>query len=292
MNCPEVREYLFAFLDNELGAPLSIELQRHIERCPECAREVEIERTVRKALVSRLAACGLGPEAWGLRLETGQNTAPLERDILPPVLASGTGRKEGFSLSRLSWRAVAVTTLAAAVLIAVIAWQWPRTIGPRNHGPRENGDRPTASHFADWVVADFQHFIHDGLEVQFASDDPAEVSNWLLDRTGLAVSMPAVADPHGRLIGARKCKIDNRPAAFAMYRIDGVPASLVVARGEGLDLDRMQRFRSGGETHWVDHCRGHTVIACRRNDLSYTAVSTLPREELLGLMTDASYESN
>ena len=56
MNCGEAREYLFAFLDSELDASLSIELQRHLERCPDCAREAEIERTIRRHLGSALEA--------------------------------------------------------------------------------------------------------------------------------------------------------------------------------------------------------------------------------------------
>ena len=42
MRCGEIREYIFAFLDNELDAPLSIEFQHHIDHCAVCAREVEI----------------------------------------------------------------------------------------------------------------------------------------------------------------------------------------------------------------------------------------------------------
>ena len=56
MICSETREYLFAFLDSELDAPLSIELQRHVERCPDCAREVEIERAIKRQLGVRLEA--------------------------------------------------------------------------------------------------------------------------------------------------------------------------------------------------------------------------------------------
>ena len=46
MTCREIRDYLFAFLDNELEASLSVELQRHLERCPQCAHDAETERTV------------------------------------------------------------------------------------------------------------------------------------------------------------------------------------------------------------------------------------------------------
>ena len=54
MNCRELREYLFAFLDSELDAALSIEVQRHLEQCPECAREAEIERAIRRQLSNAL----------------------------------------------------------------------------------------------------------------------------------------------------------------------------------------------------------------------------------------------
>lgn len=44
MKCRQIRECLFVFLDSELDAAASIRFQRHIEHCPGCAREVEIER--------------------------------------------------------------------------------------------------------------------------------------------------------------------------------------------------------------------------------------------------------
>ncbi len=54
MICSEVREYLFAFLDNELPAEFSIELQGHLERCPRCAHDAETERAVGHHLHSAL----------------------------------------------------------------------------------------------------------------------------------------------------------------------------------------------------------------------------------------------
>ncbi|MEK7757590.1 MAG: zf-HC2 domain-containing protein, partial [Planctomycetota bacterium] len=50
MRCDEVHEYLFAYLDNELDVPVSMELQRHVETCHECAREVEIEWAIKGKL--------------------------------------------------------------------------------------------------------------------------------------------------------------------------------------------------------------------------------------------------
>ena len=54
MICNEAREYLFAFLDNELDASLSMDFQHHIDHCAVCAREVEIERAIREQLICSL----------------------------------------------------------------------------------------------------------------------------------------------------------------------------------------------------------------------------------------------
>ena len=54
MTCRQTREFLFAFLDNELDAPRSIDLQLHLDGCPDCAREAEIERATKTHLAGSL----------------------------------------------------------------------------------------------------------------------------------------------------------------------------------------------------------------------------------------------
>jgi anti-sigma factor RsiW len=60
MKCRDVRTYLFAFLDDELGATLSLKVQRHLDGCPVCARDAEIERTIGKQLTRKLVDEGAG----------------------------------------------------------------------------------------------------------------------------------------------------------------------------------------------------------------------------------------
>ncbi|MCH8880504.1 MAG: zf-HC2 domain-containing protein, partial [Planctomycetes bacterium] len=61
MICTDAREYLFAFLDNELDAHLSIEVQRHLEHCPGCAQQAEIEREIGKHLTTELQDDSVAP---------------------------------------------------------------------------------------------------------------------------------------------------------------------------------------------------------------------------------------
>ena len=266
MTCGEVREYLFAFLDNELDAPLSMELQRHIDCCAQCAREVEIERTIRKQLAGALDQSSsdiAGDDAaLGHAVSRAVSSAPVR--------------------FRLRRRAIAATSVAAALLLGAALWIWMPALG----------NRPTGISFADLVVEDFQHFRDDGMRVHFASGRPGEVAPWLRDQTGLAVTLPPAAPDKYRLVGGRKCKIAGRPAAFAVYEIDGAIASVVVARSDGLAMEDMALVEHDGGKHWLDRCRGHTVVACRRGDLIYAAVSTLPEKRLLCLMTGDIHEGD
>ncbi|MCG8405285.1 MAG: zf-HC2 domain-containing protein [Phycisphaerales bacterium] len=262
MKCGDVREYVFAFLDSELDAPLSIELQRHLERCPVCAREVEIERTIRKQLETML--------------EIPDKHPPLDEDSLRPGL---TTIRQGPALHR--WTFTAIST-AVALLIGLAMWLWLT----------QADGRPTETHFADLVVTDYQHFLDNRQSVQFASEDSAEVSGWLQTKTGLKVTLPHSQSGHCTLVGARECKIARRTVGFVLYKIGDMPASLIVADSRAFDLDHFSQVHHEGRTHWVDRCKGHNVVACERDNLLYAAVSSLPEKELFCLMTATSHESN
>jgi hypothetical protein len=86
------------------------------------------------------------------------------------------------------------------------------------------------------------------------------------------------------LQGGRKCKIGGKSAAFAVYRIGNELASVVAMQASEESLAHMRRIDRDGHTHWVDQCRGHTVLACRRGELVYAVVSRLPEDSISLLM--------
>ena len=264
MLCSEVRQYVFAFLDNELDAPLSIELQCHLETCPQCARECEIERVIRRQLVQTLET------------QVAANAVDTEREFehamarvfeRPPRDASMRGRKKRRWLVPLG--GIAVLGFAIALFLG--------------------SPRGSSKHFVDLLVADFEHFQERGRLLQVSSSQPDVVSDWLAKQTALPVRLPVIHEMDGRLLGARKCKIDGKPAAFAVYELKNALASLVVMPGSDHDLETMERVQDGAHIHWVDRCKGHTVLACKRGALVYAAVSTLPEGALRPLMIDAEH---
>ena len=266
MNCTEIREYLFAFLDNELDAPLSIELQHHLDHCPTCAQQAEIEREVRRQL--------------GEVFANTQAVPAFDATVLAATLADG---RAGPGTARFAWRnrrAAKMVGIAAAVAVMVILWTTTRDV------------RPQAGNLADLVVDDYRRFLEEGKTLQLASSDAAEVSAWLSGQTGLEVSIATVTGQRCKLVGARKCTLSGQPAAFALYDMAGTPVSLVATDGAAFGVGQMKRVENGANEYWVDRCEGHTVVAKRAGDLVYAAVSTLPQNDLIHLIESVVHESD
>lgn len=258
MTCSEARQYIFAFLDNELDAALSLEVQQHIEHCALCARECEIENVVRRQLAAKLQQTDVVPE--------------FDESALLRLLRSGPGAPVLTPrTTRRYWKfgaagAIAATFLFAASFLANPARQVQEVS------------------LADTLVDDFDHFVRESKPLQIVSEDAHEVSGWFHEKTALAVNVPRVDPASAKLMGGRKCKINGKPAAFAVYRVGSELASVVAMRESEEALSRMKRVDRDGHTHWIDHCRGHTVLVCRRGGLIYAVVSRLPEELLSPLM--------
>lgn len=266
MICTEVREYLFAFLDNELGAPLSMDLQLHIEQCPVCAREVEIECAIGERLVRALK---VGDSEIPLRMHTLRRT--IER------------AEASLALRRLLPRHVLLAACAAVVFgVAVAAYLAIQDVDTaRDHG-----------RFVTLLVEDFKHSQEQGHPIQFVSTNARVVSDWLLRQTDLEVVLPGVKRASDKLLGARKCTIEGRPAAYVLYEIRGVPTSLVAIAGGDFKLDQARQIERDGRIHWVDHREGFSIVAYRKDNLVYAMVSKLDEQELIQFLSGAAHESD
>lgn len=262
MNCRESRQYIFAFLDNELDSALSLEVQQHIEHCPLCARECEIENVVRRNLTEKL--------------QEGDDVPLFDESALVRLIrAEPAGPAPARRITLRNWRLATGVAIAAALVCTV-------TLVVANRA-READRVP----FADALVDDFEHFVSEAKPLQIVSADAKEVSDWLCDQTAFAVTVPQVDAAMGMLRGGRKCEIYGKPAAFAVYTIGGETASVAVLREPEDALAHMTRIDRDGHVHWVDRCRGHTVLACRRGELIYAIVSRLSEEALSPLMPPA-----
>ena len=213
---------------------------------------------------------------WALCLE-------FDLESVAAALAEGRAEPGTVRFAGRHWRAAKFVGVAAAVAVIVILWTVTRDVGTAE---------PQAGSLADLMVQDYRHFVEQGETVQLASGDAVEVSTWLREQTGLDVSLAAMTGQRCKLIGARKCKLAGRPAAFALYEMGGTAVSLVATDAAVADMGTMKRADSHGDEIWVDRCKGHTVVAKRQGKLIYAAVSTLPQNDLIHLIESVVHESD
>ena len=104
MNCENVKELLWAYLENETTAEETAEIEKHLETCAACRNELEQQKEIRNALAS-LPDEEL-PEGYHTEL---MQKLQAERKVVPfPVKKKTRGWKQ-------------LSMIAAAVLVVVAA---------------------------------------------------------------------------------------------------------------------------------------------------------------------------
>jgi anti-sigma factor (TIGR02949 family) len=256
MTCEKALQHLIAFLDDELEPGLSIEIQSHLEHCPACAREAEIERLVRRALAERL-----------------QNGAFPALDEEAIGRLTGAGGARGRVGRARPWRRRLVLTGAAlgAALIALAVFL---------------PTRPGGTGFVDLVASESSAYLDRAGPVQLATGDVAALNRWLREQTALSVEVADGSASGWQLIGGRKCRLEGKPAAFALFTRDGVTATLVAVSDSSEALGHLRRTALAREVHWVGRCQGRNIVANRRGGLVYFAVSDRPTADLHALVAE------
>lgn len=77
MNCRDAREVVFLVTDNEAGQEVVISFQRHLEHCPECARQAEYMQRL-LATVRRGCCRVAAPPALRVRILTTMRRGTLD----------------------------------------------------------------------------------------------------------------------------------------------------------------------------------------------------------------------
>ena len=81
MDCKEVSESLFLFVDNELEEALLTNFRDHVARCPGCAQRMDYTRKFLWLVRERCTRCA-APQTLRSRILTA---LPHRRNPLPPL---------------------------------------------------------------------------------------------------------------------------------------------------------------------------------------------------------------
>ncbi|MCI0537523.1 MAG: zf-HC2 domain-containing protein [Verrucomicrobiales bacterium] len=217
MKCNEIRNLVLAYLDSELDAKTSQEIETHLQSCPECAQLFEHEEEFSDRL-SRV-------------LRVGQFTPALWERVESRLRA----QHRGAWVRR--WKAVALGSLAALVTAGLVT------------GFIVSRSGTSSLDLAQAVEKDHRKFLQGTMLPEFSGALPDEIARRLEGRLDGAAFNKIPVTPGFRSEGARLCHLHGVPVAWTLGRYDNVPVSLIVFKTSELGhFPKTQERLASGES--------------------------------------------
>jgi putative zinc finger protein len=196
MKCADVRKFVRLYLDSELDAKNSFEVEQHLESCVECAGLFEAE----KRFDDRL----------GRFLRGGQPTRAFWEKIEAQI---GPSR-----IRRI--KALWPLALAASLIIAagVISLTRSRTLD-----------------LANAVEECHSAYVHQITTPEFSGSVPEKITQQFGGRLDVGAFAYRPSEPAFTSSGARLCHVEGVPVALILGRCAETPVSMIVLKKSELD---------------------------------------------------------
>jgi anti-sigma factor RsiW len=231
MQCKDLEPLVVPFVDGVAQERDRAEVEAHLAACAPCRVRVSAERIAHDALVAEREHLRVAaPAALHARCAALCARAHRTRHWIPASLA------------------------AAAALLLSFFW-----LGATDAGTPVLAAQLTLDH-----VKCFK------LNSQRVTGSPQALAAYWRDHYGWPISVPSSADGDLHLAGVRRCGSSDGQTAHIMYKYNGRPVSLFVARHSA---DR-------GRTARTVSIFGEQAIVWSTSDRTYVLVGEEPREEM------------
>ena len=227
MRCKDLEPLVVPFVDGETRARDRAEVEAHLSACPPCRERVVAEQMAHDAIVS---------EREHLRVAA------------PEALRSRCAAMCARSRQR---RWIPVSLAAAAALLLSTLW-----FATTDAGTPVLAAQLTLDHIKCFKF-----------NSQRVTGSPQALTGYWRDQYGWPIAIPSGAGEGLRLDGVRRCGSSDGQTAHIMYRYNGKPLSLFVARH---DADR-------GRTDRTVRVFGDEAVVWSAGDRTYVLVGDEPR---------------
>lgn len=242
MRCEEAGPLIESYLDGELDLVRNLEIERHLETCPDCAPLRETAQELRSAI----------------REDARYFRAPASLTQRVRAMAREQTRAATPRATVLSWRWIGAA--AAVVLVALAAVR----LGKNWMGPSHEellAQEVLAGHVRSLMV----HHLTDVL-----SSDQHTVKPWFDGKLDFAPPVIDLAQAGFPLVGGRLDYLDGRPVAALVYQRRLHYINLFVwPSAEGRNAEPARQTREG-----------YNILQWNQNQMTYWAVSDLSGDEM------------
>ena len=203
MKCNEIRNLVLAYLDSELDAKTSQEIQLHLQSCAECAELYAREQKFNDRVFRVLRVGQATPALW----------EKVESRLRP-------ARAGGWLVRH--WKRVAIGGLATLVVAGIALVVGPQFVG-------------RSLDLAQVVGEDHAEFVAGEMRSEFVGNVPEEIVQKFEGRLDVHAFSALPAADGFRYEGARLCHLSGVPVAWTLGRIQDTPVSLVVFKRSELE---------------------------------------------------------
>jgi anti-sigma factor RsiW len=230
MNCQECKEYIDAYIDNELDVTATIAVKQHLRTCSECPQLLESRKAIRDLLND--------PQ---VRFEAPDSLLGKIRSVLPPP-EPDLKRRTGSRLV-VPWFSLPLALAAAIAVIFGLAIMNRTRIFDRSGGDAL-AQEAISSHVRSLLAA---HLL------DVPSTDQHTVKPWFNGKLKFSPPVHDFADHGFRLIGGRLDYFNGREVAALVYQRNKHVINLFIWPSESGQQMAAQIFTKDGYhvSHWV-----------------------------------------
>lgn len=243
MDCKGIREYIYPFLDRELDSRINTLVKEHLSLCPLCSIEMEQEKMFNALIKENI------PE----------EKAPYE--LRERIINSLEERAVHFPVFRLR---PALIGICVILLVFFIFKTSPFPV------------------FKESVIHHVG-FLQDKIPMEISSNNPAEVKEWLQDKVDFMAMVPDLSQQGVTVLGARVCRLRDKPAAYIVYEKKGHNISVFMFDAKGLRFPKAKQVVMNNKTFYIDSERGYNSALWVEDNIACVFVSDINEAELVYL---------
>jgi anti-sigma factor RsiW len=246
MKCAEVRKFVRLYLDSELDAKNSFEVEQHLESCAECAGLFEAEKKF--------------DERLGRFLRGGQATRALWENVEAQIAP------KRFAKLRAFWPAA----LAAGLFIGagVVFLTKSRSLD-----------------LADAVEECHSAYVHQVTTPEFSGPVPEKVAQQFGGRLDAGAFSYRPSESAFTSSGARLCHVEGVPVALILGHCGETPVSMIVFKKSEVDhFPETKRKLESGDPIACSHSGRYQFAARFVDDHVVCVVGDRPRPALEDLL--------
>jgi anti-sigma factor RsiW len=241
LDCQTMGRLLHPYLDGELSAREALDIQAHLERCPDCGALYRNEKLFLDLLKGSLSV-PVAPDN-------------LRQRVRKVMEAAGQEKR-----SRKRVRLMAVPSLALTVVALLV-------IGILSLEKKPLQD------LVDVAVNTHQGYLNDNLPLDIKSNDPIQVVRWFEKRTNFPISLGQEPVKNLRLLGGRLVEFHGENAVFLAYAMGQYRLSLLMTAAEGVNLFGAEGFNLKQTRFYQSANHGFQTLSWAQEGLAYVIVS-------------------